>query len=250
MYNRLLEITYESESRERQREKINTKIVRLLYVWNWMDFTLKTITSHFFFGSFFAHAFAVFSLFFTRELVTVPFRSCRSQFATQKYLFQSIFNVCPCPDCLFFVTAAAAFFFFVSIVRNFFFSFLPNERELGEQKKAKPIVWCNILGIFCLAALKTNSKRQFYVWKQRLFRGVFFLSFLRLEFYVHFKLFFIIYLFLILFYGGERANIYYLSVQSVSFFSISCVCFVVFGWMAVCSANTLVRMSDTTTVQL
>lgn len=83
------------------------------------------------------------------------------------------------------------------------------------EKKARAIVWCNILGILCLAALKTNSERQFYVWKQRLFCAFFFS--LWLEFYVCFKLFFIIYLFLILFYGGERANIYYLSVHSVSF---------------------------------
>lgn len=154
--------SWDGIERERRREmEIKaTKIIRLLYVWNWMDFTPKAITSHFF-----RHVCSASVCFLSKEFVTVPFRSCRSQFLPRKIIstYSKTF--------MFVHVSAAILFFFLGSNRLFiiFPGFWMNAFVKNCNQSVRLFGAIFFFSILWFAVLKTDSQRQFYVWKQQSF---------------------------------------------------------------------------------
>lgn len=90
LYRHLLEITYKSKSREREKRHENCAPIICMKL-NGFFFSLKAITSHFFSGPFCQHLFS-FHCSTRREFLAVPFRFVSITVYNLKstYLFQSI----------------------------------------------------------------------------------------------------------------------------------------------------------------
>lgn len=240
-----------------------------------MDFMLKTITSHFFFAS----SFSVATLFQPgicflladaereRELVTVSFCFVSITVSDSKVLtFRSIFLMFVHVPTLFYFLHSCSFFlllFTSGVIVHI--SLLSSEwkrvgRERNERKKIKQkrSFGCRIFGILCLAALKTNFKRQFYVWKQQFYSLSFFFFFSSVTRILCLFQIVLYYLFIFDFVLWRRTREHLLlkCVHSVAAFFFPCefrvrtLCWF-FGWMAgMVGKHILVRMSDTTAMQL
>lgn len=87
-----------------------------------MDFTLKAITSHFFFC-------ASICFHYSERVCNGSISFVSITISTSREIFQSI-HICPCPGCLLFLFIIKKFFFFWDSIVHIFFFFRMKEKKM------------------------------------------------------------------------------------------------------------------------